>query len=331
MLLDKTTEERLRLLRAEAADARACFRTLATQAMVFATAGVALILTAMAHVELAALATVGVMVVVMSVERIGIHKFSTANRIYAYELHLERLDPTATINLGKAMGWEEACRAWRIVQAGVFAALYREPWTWIQPFPFLTDLMPWFYRRDGKHLPRENESDLSEYWWLQAERVRRARGHYHAGSYLSRMFGILEVLEFFCVLPLVLPALKHRNDVPPPQSARWLAAIAALSLVAWLLNRLSLRRRREILENEILSIHSSAIMWKAVAMAHVCAWGTTQTQRRKYTERLTNISRWFAHWPEDLRRAIDAPVIDEWMATGEPNKIQWNDWLATIP
>ncbi|MBI4718560.1 MAG: hypothetical protein HY763_12195 [Planctomycetes bacterium] len=363
-------------LRREAADARMCLRTLLAQVIAFAVAAISATLIAGERAPDAAFAVVGVLGVVIAVQRIGLHKFSTTNRLWGYQLHLERLRGTPPHPLS-LIGWEEACRAWRIVQATVFEAIYTTPRSRLARLPTITDLYPGFfvlrqpfrerlagydkYRRElralslaidkihrtidehphgevgdnGSRLQRDC-SDLESrrqhlegrlietscLWWMPGVRAALGGGCYHAGSYLARIFAILGALQLFSLLPLLI--LFLRQYVEGPLGMRgWAAGVCtSLGLMVWALNWLSLRRRRKILEEELLSIHSCAIMWKAVALAHSRAWGATvnSERRRSYTERLARIACWYARAPLLIREISDLDDLPEEVAERSPGR-----------
>ncbi|NOS99518.1 MAG: hypothetical protein HOP29_02705 [Phycisphaerales bacterium] len=382
MLRHGNIETLLAQMREEASDVRSCFRTLATQAMGFAAGAVLGMLAGLEKVPDIAWAALIVMMVIIAVQRVGIHKFTTANRILGYELHLERLDKVDYNRLANVLGWEEALRAWRIVQATVFQQIYMTPQNWFTELPIVADYWPPLYRprtrpnykapatatkelsdivksvlaaiRAGdwqqgmskglsvikkasssdwprvirnwiwtpviiefiltKKCPRTKSPDIAECWWLQSERVGMVSSDckYHAGSYLERVFAILEILEFACIVPLALHCYMFWEA--PERKPLVSLALLSIGALLWLFNRTSIARRREILEDEFLSIHSCAIMWKAVVLAHKCAWGKDVDQRRTYTERLARVASWFAVLPELIRCLIDLPELPDELA-----------------
>lgn len=342
MLIPRNTEqaELVARIRQEADDARGCFRTMATQALIFVPAGVGTIIVAMRFATDAALASLGLLISVMAIQRVAIHKFSTSNRNHGYQLHLERLAVSDSNGL-RHIGWEEMCRAWRIVQATVFRATYTTPQRWpFRSFTALADLAWWYYRlrawyrgyaddqrRGDIQAPPDVEVELP-CWWLQHHRVENVRSKescepasYHAGSYLQRMFSILEKLQVLCLLPLVLAVTIESgggSDATLVVTVWWYVLLLASALVLMGLHHDSVSRRRQILEDEMLSIHSCAIMWKAVAMAHQRAWSGTNEDRRRYTERLTFVACWLARDVRFIRRFIDLQALPAEWALGPP-------------
>lgn len=378
-LVDPRHAELIKSLRQEAADARGGFRTLTTQAIAFSVAAVSAILIAGEKAPESAFATIAVFFVINAVQRTGIHKFSTANRLNGYQLHMERLVGGPDIGLAE-LGWEEACRAWRIVQATIFKAVYVTP-QGLLSWPLFSDLCPLFYRHQ-KHFrkpirnffhdchakrrqsytswsrciseflerirnlmiwfmdfletrlpgmgirtgetPQADDTDLSRkskaggfkedlpnFWWMQSLRAQHEEAFYHAGSYLERLFATLGMLQFFSLLPLAVLFAKRWHEPHELGRAGWLALICLpVFLLIWVGNWFSLRRRRILLEDEMLSIHSCAIMWKVVALAHYLAWGpdTESENRQKYTENLAIAARNLASDALTLRRLIDDKV-----------------------
>jgi hypothetical protein len=59
----------------------------------------------------------------------GIHKYATSNRLLGYELHLQctahYLSPDESHELFENVGWEEAMRAWRVVQPTLWHTIYQ--------------------------------------------------------------------------------------------------------------------------------------------------------------------------------------------------------------
>ena len=162
------------------------------QAIAFSAASLALMFGAIQWLSLAALAAIPVILLLMIVCRIGIYKYSTANRNLGYELHLGRLRsiylatlPHATIEeqeqkkaryefLKKAR-WEEVQRAWRIIQPMIFRKIYRTPEiyplhgpNWLQPFNHLRTSLYQF--TDGAKTIinnfKNNNQNGDEYPWF---------------------------------------------------------------------------------------------------------------------------------------------------------------------
>ena len=324
-------------LRAEAADVKSCFRQYAFQSLALGALVTGGVFASFDKFPMVPFVAVPLVLLLAAVERIGIHKFSTANRLHGFQLHLERCG--TAVNANADIGWEEACRAWRIVQATIFAELYETPnppeairpinaierffhalrraWPWL-------DLDPRFYRR--KDVAPSKDDAAHEYSWFMPKMLAaQERAAYHAGSYLDRVFHVLSLMQFFATIPLLL--LLFLPDPSQSESSRNLAAssfglvsVKVVGCVAFVLvnafiwlNYKSLCRRRELLEDGLLSIHSCAIVWKAVVMAHSLAWDAAHPTG--YTQRLARIAR----------RLVDHPYQIQWRTTHTTLPEEWTE------
>ena len=325
-------------LRSEAARERTSFRKMMLQVLVFAATATGALLVAADRWPISSIAAVGVAAVLVAIQRIGSHVFTTVNRIAGFQLHLERLDESGSDFkvLSTAMGWEEGLRAWRIVQATLFASIYELRFTF---------WWPWKQYSEKQHY----ESP----WWRQAERVSHAAaielaeiergkkgpdvnvpsdngratnvrdkkelprfvGRYHAGSYLSRMFGIMLILQLFSLAPLAAGIFRCRQIAldgsnPPLASAHHyllpiLYGFLAVSCVFCTGNAIWIGRRRMLLEDGLLSIHSCSIVWRAISLIHHAAW-LDPDERWQYTTTLTRLTvRFLANDPQGVRQFTD--------------------------
>lgn len=315
-------------LRGEAGDLRACFREFVFKGTAFSAAAIGIIWRLSADDALVALSLVAIILFLITVQRIGIHKFSSANRHYGYQLHLERLrstleEPDLCSSARRKLldiqciGWEEALRAWRIVQATLFASLYRTPrhgrFGRLRSAEGWVDLDPLFYRyhpsiRWKLRTGRFDKHELP--WFIQQTRAEQQDGEYHAGSYLQRSFGVLFLMQ---VLAWFLLAYEYFHCILA-SSGRVrvivLGIVSVLSGAVVVLNQMGVRRRRLMLEDELLSIHSCAITWKAVTLAHLWAWprrtkGGNYTEYRSYTEQLAFIAHRMANRPLRLLWGVE--------------------------
>jgi hypothetical protein len=66
---------------------------------------------------------------IMYVLMMGIHKYGTSNRLLGYELHLQRTAHFMSSDhchaIMRQVGWEEAMRAWRVVQPTLWGRIYQ--------------------------------------------------------------------------------------------------------------------------------------------------------------------------------------------------------------
>lgn len=119
-------------LRKEANSVKDCFTSFSFQTITFGGVGLGLVANFQPTTPYVGLIGILVIILVLTVSRIGNHKYATANRHFGYELYLERVNRIESkYNLDKRLvqklldaGWEEIMRAWRIVQASVFQEIY---------------------------------------------------------------------------------------------------------------------------------------------------------------------------------------------------------------
>ena len=269
-------------LRREAEAVKDCYTKFAFQAWSFTAATVALLFAGSGFVPQAAFACPLVALVILSVTRVGLHKYATANRHFGFEVYLHRrrrftesTKPGGWRPFMREIGWEEAHYAWRIVQAGLYREihsinLWRElPFTSIRPKRAYSGSI-----LAGGRTQRQN---------------RKFMPHYHPGGYLAKTFASLHAMAIFSTFPLAASAVIFLEE-----GISWNAAISDLALLldkgVWaggqfelfwgtaglfaLVNLgilLRIRRTsslRRLRESGLLSINSCAIVWSAVVVAH---------------------------------------------------------------
>lgn len=278
-----------------------------------------------------------VIVLLMIVCRIGIYKYATANRHLGYELHLARLASRGVKY--SELDWEEAVRAWRIVHPAIFRAVYRVPQVDLRlfgkailgvfvPLQWVNDLRPDLYiirqsvrrRRDEFRPSNDNDKRERGYpWFLPAELTKpankegRAKGElpcYHAGTYLQSVLGILVLMQYALLVPLAAALLEDggASGAELDGMAHSVGCVALLlAVVVVALRDIRMRRRREILESELLSIHSCAVVWNVVVLAHEEA---TRDGFAGYTEKLATIAR-------EVAKVDELFKIHSWIETQE--------------
>ena len=306
-------------LRTEASEVKDCFTSFSFQAIAFSAVVLTFIFQAMEKLPAVALSVMPVIVLLMVVCKIGIHKYTTCNRVYGYQLYLEQ-----TRKLGSGLqnkihqvGWEESLIAWRIVQPVIFQKLYTSPETdWlaskIRKIPLLNMIsgIRWdLYRiqkdakevvmnfRSKKESSNEQDEKISiddcviEYPWFMPEQLTQLSPaqvsrlfplvngseksnllaySYHAGSYLKDMLRILIIMQHLLLIPLALVLTETVDTTIRQNTQLFYLELASLVLMLIFINlrAFQLRRRRVILENELLSIHSCAITWHLVVLSH---------------------------------------------------------------
>lgn len=331
MIQDEKERLFLEQLRKEASDVKACFTNFSFQALALSSAVLALMFGAMEKFPYATLASVPVIILLMIVCRIGIFKYSTANRHYGYELYLGRIADLYGSNPQnelyqrlRSIRWEVALRAWRVVQTTVFRKIYKTPENnWLaaklnrmQIFNWINHFRPGLYRftKDTKKMIKDylNQNRSGGYPWFLPSLLTKARiadtkivtSHYHAGTYLKNLFGILIVMQYLQLAPLTIITWNKIQQAKDSPSWSWLIVLVVLFILI-LFRHSRVKRRRTILENELLSIHSCSIMWQAVIIAHLLALKKTNYTLIHYTEELTAIAQEMATNVYNIHEWID--------------------------
>jgi len=122
---------------------------------------------------------------------------------------------------------------------------------------------------------------------------------YHAGSYLQNMMAILVLMQGFLMMPMLYLVIAKWKET----GILYLLTLFVMSVLIGL-RYIRIERRRNLLENEILSIHSCGVIWQAVALVHLLARKDCGVFCEHYTElligqchtiqsRLFDIHRWF--------------------------------------
>jgi hypothetical protein len=304
-------------LRSEVRDVKDCFMRFAFQGSALATVVAGFILNANDRLEVA-LAAVPTIVILMLICRVGIFKYTTANRNLGYELHLDRLatydrngDSATKARVAeiRGIGWEEALRAWRVVQTSIFASIYKVPqvetdrstilprklfrnWHWprsmdtglfsLKGKPHTTSQETY----DPRHWGDEPFPDGPYVWWNQKKLTEHADGsgivsYYHTGNLLKDMLVALNVMQGALFALLAWSVIQFLLDDRFNLEKRLCFSSATVFFGIFILTRqIRIQRRRVILEEELGSIHSCAISWAAIAIVHIAA--AEDTRYRPY-------------------------------------------------
>jgi hypothetical protein len=230
------------------------------------------------------LAAVTLLPIVLATSKLGTNYYSSIHRNLGYELHLARTREIPERFRGrwldkyKDIRWEEAMRAWRVVQSTLFERILHKEWLF----------RPWVYRNGF-------DPEYDPAWYSQKSMLAYSKwATWHPGTYLKVMQFILvsvatialAILAFTPALILSRPA-PGKLDLPgivqnaltalhlsmSPDVQKWLGvaitglvAVIALAVTVDRFNKDRVRRR--MLEDGLLSIHSCAIVWQAVTIAH---------------------------------------------------------------
>ena len=142
-------------LRAEAYAVRDCFTRYSLQILAVTGAILVAIARFQEFVPVVGLMALFPILLLFHVLIMGVHKYGTSNRLLGYELHLERTAHYSKRDrcheLFKTVGWEEAMRAWRIIQPSLWNRIY-EPSFATSDKRLLSQFMNLFYRGEKRIL-----------------------------------------------------------------------------------------------------------------------------------------------------------------------------------
>jgi len=281
----KLEQELIRRIRDEAAEVRDCFTRYSFQ-------GVALVTFFMGFVfrftdpNSIEVCLVGVFPIILlqTIASIGTHKYSTANRLLGFELHLQRTNRLVASPKSdwkrtmRILGWEEAMRAWRIVQPTMFQFLYitgniveKEDGSKVKQAIYW--LGGQFWRRKPDQLReclRISNSEvlnlIKKQVWFEPRSFLPQTAAYYAGGYLQTMLNVIYVVTAVCFLPVFYATYQVSQNDNGVFATCIVAAVAFFTLFTFNRYRLTFYRRR-LLEEGLLSIHSCAIMWQVTVIS----------------------------------------------------------------
>ncbi len=306
-------------LREEARQVTSGFTQYSIQTIAFATTvfGASAALQKSAY-EYAGLAAIPVIILVLTVVRIGTHTYATSNRLSGYILFLEYAARFGSKNRLRLNGWEEAMRAWRAVQSTVFDKLYvNKGW-----------------HRDRLQHDLQNDRMDKRRWFLPKTLLRNG-AIWYSGSYLENVLRALHIIAFLGIAQLGYltyqlrdkwSAANLKSGVTDNNFAALVPIVFAASILYFYFRRRKTRDRRELLENGLLSINSCALMWHAIAVAHYRTLvtlrnedlaGGIETPKRGYYD-YTNCLSWFAI---DLCNKLDREAFHDWLIEEKDDEI----------
>lgn len=219
--MSRLTESRLSLsefrlldqLRREAEAVKDCFTQFAFRAWALSTAALGLLITGSRFVPEAAFVAPFIVLVILSVVRIGLHKYGTANRHFGFELYMNRRRRIAPGVLKgswqpymRDIGWEEAHYAWRVVQS----ALYKEIYDLVgKSDGFFSRIT---FRARYKQCILVNHSPRSR---------DKTDAYYHPGGYLEKTTKVLHLYAFGSLLPLLASAYHYFSKYAGDCALQW--------------------------------------------------------------------------------------------------------------
>jgi len=206
----------IKTLRQDAKDVKDCFTKYSFQAIAFSSSILGIIARYQSEYPQIALASIASIIILVVVARIGIYKYGSANRMYGYELHLFRTRklPESKGNGWKheyrQIGWEEAMRAWRIVQVSVFGKLY------VTKKFFQKRLKKEHQNKFEAEIKAEKEMEdkiEEKYKWFDIKELAEPEAEYHPGSYLSTINNILFGLAALSTVSLFIMAIQIDGQI----------------------------------------------------------------------------------------------------------------------
>ncbi len=270
------------------------------------------------------------------VSRMANHKYHTVNRNLGYELHLYRIkdyfrsEPSGEWAARMLdVGWEEAMCTARVVQSTLFNYIYTDnnirpvkwfSWPWWRDFHWINT--QWFkpFRLVEEHNPKNYKESAKIYTWYDTKKLIGSESNYHPGNYLRNIHMILHAIGGFSVI-LVWAFYVYSVYLVLPDFGRsflkilYLTEFGGFNLLFTLFFISQVRRHnsfRDILESSILSIQSSAVVWRIVTTCHIlgkeCAFyknGSYMSYTRytyglakEATNNFYRIHKWLAEWVE---------------------------------
>jgi hypothetical protein len=370
--------ELIKYLREEAYAVRDCFTRYSVQVMAVSgglLVAIAKFQTEDSHVGLLSFFPV---VLILLVLQMGIHKYATSNRLLGYELHLQRtahyISRDSCHEIIESVGWEEAMRAWRIVQPTLWQTIYQPvvheaKFSFVPQWPirlyalldtltakvlkrlvaFIVDREQfdrWYYviaiRKDiERSIDEQLRKDDAEqdkdgyvgYWFDQARAFNRLKDRenlelsYNPGGYLGTMMFLFMLVIATCFILLYVslaqawaqfativhqqePAFISKTGIAMLDLLATIFVLGGSFAVAAALKNINSRVR--ILESGLLSIHSCAILWEAIVLAHLRSLENLHFFNEDYpTKTMHGYTNAIAHRADEISK--HAVKIHKWI------------------
>jgi hypothetical protein len=283
--ISEQEQELVKHLRQEGYNVKQCFTQYTFQGLAVTAAVLGVILNSKENFPYVGLVGVPLAILLITIARIGTHKYESANRLAGYELHLQRVAryPCSPIQgwhpTMRTMGWEEGMRAWRIVQGTVFSFLYvhgnlrsaspqqsvfQEFWSWAKNLVFFWKVdhrRTHLIRSDGTQIPQNEE------WWFETRSHLRTGMAYHAGGYMQTLLHLLGLTALICVGFAIAASWQLYSRSCERTDIAYFVVVLGFSY--WTFARFfQARSRRKLLEEGLLSINSCAVLWQVITCAH---------------------------------------------------------------
>lgn len=283
------------------------------------------------------------------------YKYGSSNRVYGYLLHLQRSTPrsfkgeteqtpvSSTFSTTKwqpwmrYVGWEEAMRAWRVVQPTIYYSIYRDP---------LDELRNRNRRNDRKlsmlegvvhdvanilhsinvtfsqppyPVLKQKYIGLGTYRWFLPSVLVTNKAAYNSGNYLKRLCAVLFLMLGIGYLFFVFATIATWYSESSLLASKIFAIILAIGIgLAFLYTSARLHKKTDRLESELESIHSCSVIWQAVVLAHYRALGCCE----KYFGRSYYRYTFMLSVQAEHLIASGIENIHEWMGEQDASEIE---------
>ncbi len=284
--------ELLKQLRQDAYNLKQCFTQYTFHSLAFSAAVIGLALRFYDELQYAGLVGIPLTLLFLTVATIGTHKYTGANRIAGYELHLQRVARYPAEGcagwhpLMRTLGWEECLRAWRVFQATTFEFIYGDgDLRKIDPKEALRSRIRrkvirlvkfWeveqqnakLYRRNGTLLPLINPK--KDEWWFSTRSHLKEGMKYYPGSYLQTLLNMIYLASSLSMIFTFVACYKLLQLDDP--TVGYISTAGSIVFSYWAVARFThTYARRKVLEEGLLSVNSCAVLWQVIACAHFWA------------------------------------------------------------
>lgn len=155
-------------------------------------------------------------------------------------------------------------------------------------------------------------------WWFNpSSLVNQKKVLWYPGRYLHTMHKILQLIAVFSLLPVIIIPLQFQfdsdfNTICFFRSDFWgikelsvyTSLLSTFTIMSFVVTIRHITSRRQLLESGLLSIHSCAVIWQAVLIAHVKALNMTNNDQNLYLKKL-------AQEAEKMKK--HAISLDKWL------------------
>ena len=262
--------------RDESIEVKRCFTTQFHQTIIASTAIMAAVISIMGKepdwLFLAITSALLIALCLMTID-VGCHKFNTANRATAYQIHLSRITDYEESSRKKSkialelrrIDWEEAMFAWRIIQPIIFDFFYRKN-----------------KRKYEDGVKKELvKKEIKRYPWNDTKKLIKSgikdekgdiEGKFYPGTYLRKM---MFIMNFVVVLILIIYArsIQHLLDLNELYSLKNFGVLSfTLITLGYIIYQVvHCHKRCTRLESGLNSIQTSAFVWRIVCITMLLA------------------------------------------------------------